>query len=57
MNYKGHRPGGLTAGQAAAIAILALAAILIMTVYVSADITGDKPSDVARACLVEVEPT
>lgn len=56
MNYKGKR--GLTAGQVVAIAIIAIAAVAVLTTVASARMLHQSPVHELVYCLTtEVEPT
>ena len=58
MNYKGHRPRGLSAGQVAVIAIIALIAIIVLTTAASARMMHQNPAyELAWTMTHEVEPT
>ena len=48
---------GLTAAQVTAVFLATLAAVLLWSVFAAAAITGDKPGEVIRACLIEEELT
>ena len=56
MNYKGKR--GLTAGQVAAIAIIGIVAVIVLTTAASARMMGTDPAEELAYCLTtEVELT
>lgn len=58
MNYKGHRPGGLTAGQVVAIAIIGIIAVIVLTTAASARMMHQNPAHELAYCLTtEVELT
>ena len=58
MNYKGHRPHGLTAGQVVVIVIIALIATIVLTTVASARMMHQNPAHELAYCLTtEVELT
>ena len=58
MNYKGHRPRGLTAGQVVVIVIIALVATIVLTTAASARMMHQNPAHELAYCLTtEVELT
>ena len=58
MNYKGHLPSGLTAGQVVAIAVIGIIAIIVLTTAASARMMHQNPAEDFIYCLTtEVELT
>lgn len=58
MNYKGHRPRGLSAGQVVAIAIIGIIAVIVLTTIASARMMHQNPAEDFIYCLTtEVELT
>jgi hypothetical protein len=58
MNYKGHLPSGLTAGQVVAVAIIGIIAVIVLTTAASARMMHTDPSHDFAWCMThEVELT
>lgn len=58
MNYKGHLPSGLTAGQVVAVAIISIVAIIVLTTAASARMMHQNPAhELAWTMTHEVELT